>query len=33
MFRSERLAKYDRLLEIERELGAGTVYQSPFPNA
>jgi len=28
--RSERLAKYNRLLEIERELGAGAVYESPF---
>ncbi|MCP3459806.1 hypothetical protein [Bradyrhizobium sp. CCGUVB23] len=33
MSRSERLAKYNRLLEIERELGAGTVYQGPFPKA
>jgi enolase len=28
--RSERLAKYNRLLEIERELGAAAVYESPF---
>jgi enolase len=28
--RSERLAKYNRLLEIERELGTSAVYESPF---
>jgi enolase len=28
--RSERLAKYNRLLEIERELGSSAVYESPF---
>jgi enolase len=28
--RSERLAKYNRLLEIERELGSAAVYKSPF---
>jgi enolase len=28
--RSERLAKYNRLIEIERELGSAAVYQSPF---
>ena len=28
--RSERLAKYNRLLEIERELGASARYESPF---
>jgi enolase len=28
--RSERLAKYNRLLEIERELTATAVYESPF---
>lgn len=28
--RSERLAKYNRLLEIERELGSAAVYESPF---
>jgi enolase len=28
--RSERLAKYNRLIEIERELGASAVYESPF---
>lgn len=28
--RSERIAKYNRLLEIERELGEFAVYQSPF---
>ncbi|WP_375142358.1 hypothetical protein [Bradyrhizobium sp. CCGB12] len=33
MSRSERLAKYNRLLEIARELGAGAVHQSPFPKA
>jgi enolase len=29
--RSERLAKYNRLLEIERELGPAAIYESPFP--
>lgn len=28
--RSERLAKYNRLIEIERELGDAAVYRSPF---
>lgn len=28
--RSERLAKYNRLLEIERELGSSAVFESPF---
>lgn len=28
--RSERIAKYNRLLEIERELGARNVFSSPF---
>ena len=28
--RSERLAKYNRLLEIERELGSMATYESPF---
>jgi enolase len=28
--RSERLAKYNRLLEIERELGAAARYESPY---
>ncbi|MDA8231424.1 MAG: phosphopyruvate hydratase [Magnetospirillum sp.] len=28
--RSERIAKYNRLLEIERELGTAAVFQSPF---
>jgi enolase len=28
--RSERLAKYNRLIEIERELGSAAVYESPF---
>jgi enolase len=28
--RSERLAKYNRLLEIEHELGAAATYESPF---
>lgn len=28
--RSERLAKYNRLIEIERELGESAVYRSPF---
>ena len=31
--RSERVAKYNRLLEIERELGKSAVYSSPFTNA
>jgi enolase len=31
--RSERLAKYNRLLEIERELGTSAVYESPFKRA
>ena len=31
--RSERLAKYNRLIEIERELGASAVYESPFRKA
>jgi enolase len=30
MCRSERLAKYNRLIEIERELGASAVYENPF---
>ncbi len=29
--RSERTAKYNRLLEIESELGAAAVFKSPFP--
>jgi enolase len=29
--RSERLAKYNRLVEIERELGPSSIYVSPFP--
>jgi enolase len=29
--RSERIAKYNRLLEIEQELGASAVFRSPFP--
>lgn len=29
--RSERLAKYNRLLEIERELGSSAIFKSPFP--
>ncbi|MFO1126967.1 MAG: phosphopyruvate hydratase [Rhodospirillales bacterium] len=29
--RSERIAKYNRLLEIERELGAAAVFSNPFP--
>jgi enolase len=29
--RGERIAKYNRLLEIERELGSKAVFQSPFP--
>jgi enolase len=28
--RSERIAKYNRLLEIEKELGAAAIYSSPF---
>lgn len=28
--RSERLAKYNRLLEIERELGSAAIFESPF---
>jgi enolase len=28
--RSERLAKYNRLLEIERELGSSAIFESPF---
>ena len=28
--RSERIAKYNRLMEIERELGAGVVFDNPF---
>jgi enolase len=28
--RSERLAKYNRLLEVERELGSSAIYESPF---
>ena len=28
--RSERIAKYNRLLEIERSLGASAVFESPF---
>jgi enolase len=28
--RSERIAKYNRLLEIERELGRGAVFKNPF---
>jgi enolase len=31
--RSERLAKYNRLIEIERELGSAAVYESPFRKA
>jgi enolase len=31
--RSERLAKYNRLIEIERELGDSAVYRSPFRSA
>jgi enolase len=30
--RSERLAKYNRLLEIERELASSAFYESPFRN-
>lgn len=29
--RSERIAKYNRLLEIERELGAAARFENPFP--
>jgi enolase len=29
--RSERMAKYNRLLAIERELGASAEFVSPFP--
>jgi enolase len=28
--RSERIAKYNRLLEIERELGSGAIFSNPF---
>lgn len=28
--RSERTAKYNRLLEIERELGGSAIFDSPF---
>jgi enolase len=28
--RSERLAKYNRLLEVERELGSAAMYENPF---
>jgi enolase len=28
--RGERIAKYNRLLEIERSLGASTLLESPF---
>jgi hypothetical protein len=28
--RSQRLAKYNRLLEIERSLGKAAIYESPF---
>ncbi len=31
--RSERIAKYNRLLEIERELGAAAQFESPFTTA
>lgn len=31
--RSERLAKYNRLIEIERELGSSAVYGKPFRKA
>lgn len=31
--RSERLAKYNRLVEIERELGSAGIYSSPFPKS
>lgn len=30
--RSERMAKYNRLLEIERELGTRAIYKDPFPS-
>jgi enolase len=30
--RSERVAKYNRLLEIERELGKAAVFRDPFPS-
>jgi enolase len=30
--RSERIAKYNRLLEIERELGGAAWFESPFPS-
>lgn len=30
--RSERVAKYNRLLEIERELGEAAVFRDPFPS-
>lgn len=30
--RGERVAKYNRLLEIERELGSAAIYRSPFAN-
>jgi enolase len=30
--RSERVAKYNRLLEIERELGNAAVFRDPFPS-
>jgi len=30
LWRSERLAKYNRLLEIERELWSAAIYESPF---
>lgn len=29
--RGERIAKYNRLLEIERELGSAAIYRSPYP--
>jgi enolase len=31
--RGERIAKYNRLLEIEQELGAAAVFASPFVRA
>jgi enolase len=31
--RSERMAKYNRLLEIEAELGAGAAFENPFQTA
>ena len=31
--RSERLAKYNRLIEIERELGPNAIFESPFAAA